>query len=206
MKVVGVWLLLFLGVVQPLSLAVPNSLARPNCKSLSRCMHMSAANRAYTSMNVDSGDSTDGGKGPVNSKFAVRSVVLALSYSTISAAWYLGGMTMFLFGATSSVPFISAPIGCHPLRLACTRLSTAWVVTFAASQITTPWRAAGAVGFAPAINRILVTLCRGDRSRMTPRGVILPALAYVFLLAAVFSGGIAALGAREMALAAALRA
>ena len=64
-----------------------------------------------------------------------------LSYSTISAGWYLIGMAIALAGPMSSIPLPGAASG---VRLAAARLAGAWAMTFAASQVTTPWRGAGA--------------------------------------------------------------
>ena len=129
-----------------------------------------------------------------------RGLAAALAYATISAAWYLLGMCAYL---ASSTPPPASPLAA-PLSRARRRLATAWIVTCAASQVTTPWRAAAAVGLSPFLNRVLLRRRASANSSSTGdgsfRATLLPALAYGAVLAATFSAGVAALGAREVAL------
>lgn len=111
---------------------------------------------------------------------AERSLATVLAYSTISAVWYLGGMALYLFSAAP--PSRIAPDAVR--RYVVQRLGTAWVITFAASQVTAPWRAAGALAVAPLVSKILrvvkSTLTRGSSLMLLP--VILCKLALLDVL------------------------
>lgn len=115
-----------------------------------------------------------------------RSVALALAYSTISAAWYLVGMVMVLTGSSAALG------GSSVLR----RLALAWGLTFAASQVSTPWRAAGAVALSPLVLRVLNGIQQRVvdrlRLRLPPSAMaLLPALLYALALAAACGAGVA---------------
>lgn len=115
-----------------------------------------------------------------------------LAYSTISAMWYLIGMTIAL-NAPISNPITST----SPAKRVAARLAGAWAITFAASQVTTPWRGAGAVALTPAVRRILGRV----RAALRVGGLLLPAALYMALLAVVFASGLGVLAARELGLA-----
>mmetsp|Transcript_4103 Transcript_4103/g.6703 ORF Transcript_4103/g.6703 Transcript_4103/m.6703 type:complete len:111 (-) Transcript_4103:94-426(-) len=79
------------------------------------------------------------------------------------------------------------------------RLTRAWVLTFAASQVTAPWRAAGAVALTPFVNRLL----RFYKARLAFMGLKrawMPPALYAASLAVGFGSALFCLGARELAL------
>ena len=110
-----------------------------------------------------------------------------LAYSSISALWYLAGMTLYL--STTSAQSTS-------LNAAALRLGKAWVITFAGSQVTTPWRAAGAAVTAPVLNSAFCRLRDGFGLKRT----LLPALAYAVTVCFLFGAGLVGLVARELLL------
>jgi len=173
-------------------------------QALPRAVHATVA-RCPPAVQVTSAGSDDSESSPGNNQLMGRSVVLALSYTTISAAWYLCGMTLFLCGTSPN-----GGASAHgPVRRVATRLSVAWVTTFAASQVTTPWRAAGAIALSPFLSRVLGVIMRrlpgvSRDASAGARTMLLPAVAYSVLLAVAFGAGVAVLGAREMAFASAL--
>ena len=142
-------------------------------------------------------DPPDGKRGMVPTESALA---VFLSYSTISAGWYLVGMAIVLAGPMSSIPIPRAASGVRLAsgrsvwRLAAARLAGAWAMTFAASQVTTPWRGAGAVALTPAVRRVL----GATRRALRVSGVVIPAALYMGSLALVFVSGLGLLGAREL--------
>ena len=113
-----------------------------------------------------------------------------LSYSTISALWYGVGVSLCVLG--TPVP-TGPPASTSLLRRAAVRVGRAWVVTFAASQISAPWRAAGAAAGAPVLVRLLRRL--GGRGR----GVAVAAALYFAVLSVAFGAVMLALVASELA-------
>ena len=109
-----------------------------------------------------------------------------LSYSTISALWYGVGVSLCVLG--TPVP-TGPPASTSLLRRAAVRVGRAWVVTFAASQISAPWAAAGA----PVLVRLLRRL--GGRGR----GVAVAAALYFAVLSVAFGAVMLALVASELA-------
>ena len=79
------------------------------------------------------------------------------------------------------------------------RLSKAWVLTFAASQVTTPWRAAGAVALTPGVNRLL-RFYKRRLAGMNLTSAWLPPALYAISLAVGFGSAVFCIGARELAL------
>lgn len=120
----------------------------------------------------------------------------ALAYATISAVWYVAGMAIYLCTTAAGAlpPAAAAATVPQPLRHVIRRLSTAWVVTFAASQVTTLWRGAGALALSPLLGRII----RGTSATGSRAGVLLRAALYAVVIASAFAGGVGALGAREL--------
>ena len=123
-----------------------------------------------------------------------RGLAAALAYASVSAVWYLAGMSLYLFSSSSTIS--AAPS--QPLRRVIARLSTAWVLTFAASQVTTPWRAAGAVFISPWFMRALRRPSPFDKAGR--RGFLLRSAVCAMTIVSFFAAGMAALGARELAL------
>lgn len=115
-----------------------------------------------------------------------RGIALALSYTTISVLWYLCGMTLVLTAATSVGTMQQ---GAATRKVVLQKLAGAWAATFAASQVTTPWRAAGAITISPLIDRLL----RRTRDRLGVRGVLLPAALCATSLIALFAAGVGGL-------------
>ena len=113
-------------------------------------------------------------------------VSVFLSYSTISLFWYLGGMAL----ALTTGPIASLARG--PIA----KLAAAWAFTFAASQVTTPWRGAAAVALTPVVRRSLSTV--RTRLSLNDTNILLPAGLYMGSLALVFLSGLGLLGAREL--------
>lgn len=118
--------------------------------------------------------------------FGDRGVVLFLAYATISAIWYSVGMVVVLTGRTALNSSGAAQPSGRVARVI-RRLAVAWALTFSASQLTTPWRAAGAVALSPAVERII----RGPRQKLR-------AAVYFAVLALAFGSGLLALGLREL--------
>ena len=150
---------------------------RPPTASRHRRCHPITANAATG--DADS-DGQTGGR-----LFGKRGVAVALSYATISAIWYLLGMATVLLGSAPS-----PGDGTKAIRRVVRRLAVAWAVTFSASQVTTPWRAGGAVALSPLMKRLIAS---GPRASLR-------AFVYVLALALFFGGGVVALGLRELAL------
>ena len=120
-----------------------------------------------------------------------RALVLTFSYGTISAVWYVVGMQLLV----SAMPPIRVVAGGSLRRAVVVRLWQAWVACFAASQVTAPWRAAGAVAITPLLSRALL---RG-RGEGSDSGLRWPAVAaYAASLVAAFFAAVGALGARIM--------
>ena len=105
---------------------------------------------------------------------------------TISLFWYLGGMAL----ALTTGPIASLARG--PIA----KLAAAWAFTFAASQVTTPWRGAAAVALTPVVRRSLSTV--RTRLSLNDTNILLPAGLYMGSLALVFLSGLGLLGAREL--------
>jgi hypothetical protein len=117
-----------------------------------------------------------------------RGFAAALAYGTVSAVWYLVGMALYLCSTTAATASTL-----NPLPRVLSRLAQAWVVTFAASQVTTPWRAAGALALSPVLTRFLQP--RSPRTGRLHR--LLPLALYAVGLAMLFFGGLSLLGVRE---------
>mmetsp|Transcript_67416 Transcript_67416/g.185887 ORF Transcript_67416/g.185887 Transcript_67416/m.185887 type:complete len:214 (-) Transcript_67416:1441-2082(-) len=192
------WLLALLSSARPLAsfVVVPPSALRPAVSSLSRDRRSSrwvSLAKATASPDRDS-------DGPAPTGLAKRGVEVALAYSTISAGWYTIGMVITLLAMPNlTAASVAASAGMGATRRAVTRLSKAWVLTFAASQVTTPWRAAGAVAFTPVVNRLL----RWLKTRLAEVGLKaawMPPLLYAASLAWVFGCALFAMAARELAL------
>ena len=190
------WLLALLSSARHIAsfVAVPPSALRPAVSSLSRDRRSSR----WTSLATASPDRDSDGPAPTG--LAKRGVEVALAYSTISAGWYATGMVITLLAMPNlTAASVAASAGMGATRRAVTRLSKAWVLTFAASQVTTPWRAAGAVAFTPVVNRLL----RWLKMRLAEIGLKaawMPPLLYAASLAWVFGCALFAMAARELAL------
>lgn len=116
-----------------------------------------------------------------------RGVALALSYTTISVLWYLCGMALVLVGIRPAAAAASS--GGSSRGVIVRRMAGAWAATFAASQVTTPWRAGAAVALSPLIDRLIA----GAKARLGLRGVLLPAAIFGLALVAIFGAGLASL-------------
>lgn len=136
-------------------------------------------------------DEPSAGSQPSTSKLtlAERGIAAALAYSSISAIWYLAGMTLYLL-STAPAP---ASAMLRPIRAVAQRMGTAWVITFAASQVSTPWRGAGALALTPFYARLL----RGNSSSARVR--IYRAVLCVMVVVGVFGTGLTLLSVRELA-------
>ena len=115
-----------------------------------------------------------------------RGVSVALAYTTISVLWYLSGMALVLLGIR---PSAAAGSGSATRGIVVRKLAAAWAATFAASQVTTPWRAGAAVALSPLIDSLVV----GAKKRLRLRGVLLPAAVFGCVLVAVFGLGLVCL-------------
>ena len=116
-----------------------------------------------------------------------RGAALALSYTTISVLWYLCGMALVLVGIRPAAAAASA--GGSSRGVIVRRMAGAWAATFAASQVTTPWRAGAAVALSPLIDRLIA----GAKARLGLRGVLLPAAIFGLALVAIFGASLASL-------------
>jgi hypothetical protein len=116
-----------------------------------------------------------------------RGAALALSYTTISVLWYLCGMALVLVGIRPAAAAASA--GGSSRGVIVRRMAGAWAATFAASQVTTPWRAGAAVALSPLIDRLIA----GAKARLGLRGVLLPAAIFGLARVAIFGAGLASL-------------
>ena len=177
-----------------LSVAVHHStaaawLATPHCAHYAKMgdfSHFAIISSMTVGDDADSSDSSERVAGW--QRWAGEPGIAALlAYSSISAVWYLAGVTVCMWRP--------ATIG-GGLRQVIRRLSMAWVMTFAASQVTTPWRAAGAVALTPLYTRLLATV----RRRLRLRSVWFPAGACFVLIATTFCLGMALLGARDLSI------
>ena len=208
---VGLWLLALLVSLHPGAsfVAAPPSARRP--AALASMQHhrpsciaaqVSARGRRRATagrwaMAAASSDKESDGE---STKLAKRGVEVALAYSTISAGWYAVGMVITLLAMPNpTAASVAAAAGMGATRRAVTRLSKAWVLTFAASQVTTPWRAAGAVAFTPVVNRLL----RWLKTRLADVGLKaawMPPVLYAISLAWVFGCALFAMAAKELTL------
>ena len=114
-----------------------------------------------------------------------------LAYTTISAAWYSVGLVLVLVR-----PAGTPATALSPATRAMRRVVRAWVVTFAASQVTTPWRAAGAAALSPLVDSTL----RRMRDAMGFESKLIPAMIYAAAVICAFGTGVASLIARELVL------
>ena len=129
---------------------------------------------------------------------AAHGVAGAVAYACVSTAWYSAGVSLALRGLpppAARPELASTPPG-GLLRLALGRVAKAYALAFAASQLSTPWRAAAAAALVP-----FVSLFLSRTRRLLGASSLLPA-ALLALAAAVglFTAGMAALTAREGAL------
>lgn len=118
------------------------------------------------------------------------SIAFGLAYTTISAVWYGIGLFLVLSSPVSK----NNAANVTPLTRAIRRVGQAWLLTFAASQVTTPWRVAGAAAMSPLVDITLRKLNDffGNRSRL------LPPIIYATSVMVFFCLAIAALVAREL--------
>ena len=114
-----------------------------------------------------------------------------LAYTTISAAWYGVGLVLVL-----ARPSAAPTAALSPAARAMRRVGRAWVVTFAASQVTTPWRAAGAAALSPVVDSAL----RRIRDALGVKTKLVPAIIYAAVVICAFGAGVASLIARELVL------
>ncbi|EOD38646.1 hypothetical protein EMIHUDRAFT_224443 [Emiliania huxleyi CCMP1516] len=129
---------------------------------------------------------------------AAHGVAGAVAYTCVSTAWYSAGVALALRGLpppAARPELASTPPG-GLLRLALGRVAKAYALAFAASQLSTPWRAAAAAALVP-----FVSLFLSRTRRLLGASSLLPA-ALLALAAAVglFTAAMAALIAREVAL------
>ena len=128
---------------------------------------------------------------------AAHGVAGAVAYTCVSTAWYSAGVALALRGLpppAARPELASKPPG--GLLLALGRVAKAYALAFAASQLSTPWRAAAAAALVP-----FVSLFLSRTRRLLGASSLLPA-ALLALAAAVglFTAAMAALIAREVAL------
>ena len=115
-----------------------------------------------------------------------------VAYTCVSTGWYAVGVSLCLFGLPRAATMEAAPV-----RQALGRVAKAYAVTFAASQITAPWRAATAAALLPLVARILFAV----RTQLGLSGAsLVPAVLLFVVAAATFAAVMAALLARELAL------
>ena len=102
------------------------------------------------------------------------------------------GVSLCLFGLPPATAMEAAPV-----RQALGRVAKAYAITFAASQLSAPWRAATAAAMLPLVARILYAV----RTRLGLGGASLVPAALLFAAAAAtFAAVMAALLARELTL------
>lgn len=114
------------------------------------------------------------------------------SYTTVSALWYFVGIALALQPAP--IPGAAAT----GLKRAMLRVGRAWVVTFAASQLSVAWRAAAAATLSPFIDAQLARLrdglgLRGERAR-----ALVPAALYLLGVVSAFVAALCGLLCREL--------
>ena len=121
-----------------------------------------------------------------------KGVAGVVAYTCVSTGWYAVGVSLCLFGLPPATAVEPAPV-----RQALGRVAKAYAITFAASQLSAPWRAATAAAMLPLVARILYVL----RSRLGLGATsLVPASLLFVAAAATFASVMAALLARELAL------
>ena len=121
-----------------------------------------------------------------------KGVAGVVAYTCVSTGWYAVGVSLCLFGLPAAAAMEPAPV-----RQALGRVGKAYAITFAASQLSAPWRAATAAAMLPLVARILFTM----RARLGVGATSLVPAALLFAAAAAtFVSVMAALLARELAL------
>lgn len=139
----------------------PNAFAGPARTSIHRAVHLSLSSisapylhQSITSRRVTPLCSEKTAETLLSSRAkGERGAALALSYTTISVVWYLCGMSLIILGFGSGGSSAAAGTSSTARNAVIRKLAAAWAATFAASQVTTPWRAAGAVAISPFIDR-----------------------------------------------------
>jgi hypothetical protein len=127
-----------------------------------------------------------------------QGVAGVVAYTCVSAVWYAVGVTLCLFGLPRAAAAAAAVVTPRQLlRQAAGRVARAYAITFAASQLSAPWRAATAAALLPVVARALGVM----RAKLgLGAASLLPAALLFLAAAAAFGAVMAALVGREMAL------